>query len=150
MNTDYRVSDLVPHSGLMSLLDCIVDYGEDWLEAEVLITRQSLFANENGVPAWVGMEYMAQAVAAFAGTQERRKGEKPKLGFLVGTRKYTCSTDNFPFHQTLSLRVERELETADGLNVFQCELSGGEIEAHARLNVYQPDDAEKFLQETTP
>lgn len=147
MNVEFSVDELVPHSGKMSLLDNIVAYGDGWLSAEVNISSSSMFAGENGVPAWIGMEYMAQAVAAYAGLQERKKGGLPKLGFLLGSRKYTCSTDYFSFGTTLSLRVQLDMEAANGLNVFQCELSGEGVEASANMNVYQPDNPDKFLQD---
>lgn len=147
MKAEFSVAELVPHSDKMSLLDNIVEYGDDWLSAEVYITADSMFADENGVPAWIGMEYMAQAISAYAGLQERRKGGLPKLGFLLGSRKYICSTDYFPFGKTLSLTVQLDMEAANGLNVFQCELQGDGIEASANMNVFQPDDPDKFLQE---
>lgn len=77
MKPEFSVAQLVPHSGKMSLLDNIVEYGDDWLSAEVCITADSMFADEKGVPGWVGLEYMAQAVAAYAGLQERLNGGRP-------------------------------------------------------------------------
>lgn len=147
MSSEYRVEELVPHSGKMSLLDSIVVHGDDWLHAEVKISKDSMFVEERGVPAWIGMEYMAQAIGAFAGLQERLGGGAPKLGFLLGTRKYICTTDFFPVGNTLSLKVTRELQGDNGLSVFQCMLQSDGIEATASLNVFQPEDADKFLQE---
>lgn len=147
MKSEYSVAELVPHSGKMSLLDNIVEYGDDWLSAEVYITADSMFADENGVPAWIGMEYMAQAVSAYAGLQERMKGGRPKLGFLLGTRKYLCSTDYFSIGKTLLLKVQLDMVAANGLNVFQCVLQGEGVVASANMNVFQPDDPDKFLQD---
>ncbi|MBV1915847.1 MAG: hotdog family protein [Pseudomonadales bacterium] len=149
MKNLYAVTELVPHSGKMSLLDRVTEYGEEWLQAEVTITKHSMFLAKQGVPGWVGLEYMAQTIAAFAGLQERLSDGPPKLGFLVGSRRYSCSQEYFPVGQTLRLRVEREMETKAGLNVFQCSLQGDGVEASARLNVFQPDDAAKFLQESS-
>ncbi|WP_315982756.1 hypothetical protein [Aliamphritea spongicola] len=70
--SEYSVSQLVPHSGKMSLLDEIIDYGDEWLEASVRIHAGAMFADDKGVPAWVGLEYLAQAVGAYAGLQERK------------------------------------------------------------------------------
>ena len=147
MNTTFSVEELVPHSGSMSLLDDIVSYGDDWLHAKVNITADSMFVEEQGVPTLVGIEYLAQAVAAYAGLQERKDGGKPKLGFLLGVRKYLCSTDFFPIGATLILKVQLEMQAENGLNVFQCILISDEIEASARLNVFQPDDAKQFLED---
>ena len=148
MKPEFSVAELVPHSGKMSLLDNIIEYGDNWLCAEVYITVDSMFADENGVPAWVGLEYMAQAVAAYAGLQERLKGGQPKLGFLLGARKYLCSTDYFAIGKTLFLKVQLDMKAANGLNVFQCVLQGEGVEASANMNVFQPDDTDKFLQDS--
>lgn len=147
MKSEYSVAELVPHSGKMSLLDNIVEYRDLWLRAEVCITVDSMFADEHGVPAWIGLEYMAQAVAAFSGWQERLKGGSPKLGFLLGTRKYICTTDYFSVGTTLTVTVQLEMEAANGLNVFQCVLQSEGVDASANLNVFQPDDPINFLQD---
>jgi len=148
MKSVYSVAELVPHSGKMSLLDRVTEYGDDWLQAEVTITADSMFTDKQGVPAWVGLEYMAQTIGAFAGLQERLCNASPKLGFLVGSRRYSCSGEYFSIGQTLTLRVEREMVTESGLNVFQCSVQGTGIEASARLNVFQPDDAAQFIKES--
>ncbi|MDX2507429.1 MAG: hypothetical protein QNL62_23550 [Gammaproteobacteria bacterium] len=147
MKSEYSVAELVPHSGKMSLLDNIVEHRDVWLRAEVCITVDSMFADEHGVPAWIGLEYMAQAVAAFSGWQERLKGGSPKLGFLLGTRKYICTTDYFSVGTTLTVTVQLEMEAENGLNVFQCVLQGEGVDASANLNVFQPDDPINFLQD---
>ena len=149
MKSEYSVAELVPHSGKMSLLDNIVEYRDGWLRAEVSITADSMFADKQGVPAWIGLEYMAQAVGAYAGWQERLKGGPPKLGFLLGTRKYLCSTDYFAIGTKLIVTVQLEMEAANGLNVFQCILQGEGVEASANLNVFQPDDPGKFIQDNS-
>ena len=149
MNSAYQVKDLVPHSGKMSLLSRIIGYGEGWLQSEVDITGESLFADDRGVPAWIGMEYMAQTIAAYAGLQERNKGGVPKIGLLLGSRKYSSSTDYFAPGQTFRIRVELEMVAENGLNVFNCKLEGNKTRAEAVINVFQPDDAEKFLEEAT-
>lgn len=69
------------------------------------------------------------------------------MGFLLGTRKYQCSTGYFRSGQTITLKVQREMKAENGLHVFQCVLSGEEVSAIAMINVFQPDDANKFIQE---
>jgi len=143
----YQVAELVPHSGKMSLLSRILDYGENWMLSEIDITADSMFADERGVPAWIGLEYMAQTIAAYAGLQERIKGGAPKIGLLLGSRNYSSSTDYFARGQTFRVRAELEMVADNGLNVFNCVLEGDETRATAVVNVFQPDDAEKFLEE---
>lgn len=146
MNSGYTVAELVPHAGKMSLLGDITDYGGGWLGAQVHINADSMFATDKGVPAWVGLEYMAQAIAAYAGLQERRNGGEPKIGFLLGTRKYMSNIDYFGIGLTLLIKVHLEMKADNGLEVFNCELHGQGVVASATINVFQPEDAEKFLQ----
>ncbi len=149
MKPVFSVEELVMHRGKMSLLDSIVDYGDNWLSAEVEINRNSMFADEHGVPGWVGMEYLAQAIGAYEGARQRLQGDIPKLGFLVGSRKYSCSVDYFEFDLVLSLYVECEMQSDNGLGVFRCILTGDGVEASANLNIFQPENAEVFLKGVT-
>lgn len=148
MKPEYEIGELVPHSGHMSLLDRVVDYGEDWMRTEVRVGSESMFADRRGVPSWVGLEYMAQTIAAYAGLQERRQGGAPRVGFLLGSRNYSCDVEYFAVGQNLSIKVTRELIADNGLNVFACELDGEDLHAEAIVNVFQPDDVEQFLKET--
>lgn len=147
MQPEYQVSDLVPHSGKMSLLDEIVEYDQESLRAMVHLSDDSMFVQPEGVPAWIGMEYMAQAIAAFAGLQQRRNGGAPKLGFLLGSRKYVSSVDFFRVGQSLTVHVIREMQAENGLHAFDCRLTGDGVDVSARMTVFQPDNAEQFLQD---
>ena len=146
MKSKYSVAELVPHSGTMSLLTSIVDYGDDWLRAEVHITPESTFADDRGVPAWIGLEYMAQTIAAYGGLGERERGGIPKIGFLLGSRKFLCDADILPLGQKLLVNVQVEMLSESGLNVFNCEMRGQGLSATAVVNVFQPKDADKFLE----
>ncbi|WP_101759762.1 hotdog family protein [Oceanicoccus sp. KOV_DT_Chl] len=138
--SQYTVDELVPHSGHMSLLDRVINQTAERLIAEVDITAHSLFLDGDiGVPTWVGIEYMAQAVAAWAGVIARQAGEDVRLGFLLGSRKYTAHASHFGLGETLTVTVERAYQH-DELGVFDCSiyLNGDAEVASARLNVYQP------------
>ncbi len=152
----YAIADLVPHSGTMSLLDTVIDWDEERLTAQVCIRPDSLFVaplanGSQAVPAWIGIEYMAQAIAAYAGVQARQRGEPVRVGFLVGSRKYTCNQPGFAVGSQLTITVEREMQADNGLSVFSCRLldASNGLEAQANLNVFQPDDVEAFLNEST-
>src|SRR5688500_11415783 len=84
----YRVDELVPHPGAMCLLETIEDYGADWLRASVVTRRSSVFAQDEGIPASLGIEYMAQAASAFAGIEQAQRGLRPSIGLLIGSRYY--------------------------------------------------------------
>ncbi len=146
------IASLVPHSATMLLLDRVVATGKDTLQAEVAITPHTLFADSSGVGSWIGIEYMAQAVAAYAGYNaghhaNRRAGEA-KVGFLLGSRRYTVSRGHFPLGSTLQIHVQRLLQAENGLGSFECFIDdGAERIASATLTVFQPPDLETFLEE---
>lgn len=133
------VRELLPHEPPMVLLDRALAYDESSLTAEVDIRPDSVLCAGDGVPGWVGIEYMAQAVAAHAGFKARLVGELPAVGYLLGTRSYKCSVSNFPIGATLSVHIE-SLFAEMGLGAFACRIEmGGEV-ATATINVYQPPD----------
>ena len=92
----WTLAELVPHAGDMLLIDDILACDESGIETR-LVVRPGLFTDAAGaLPAWIGVELMAQSVAAFAGCQARRRGEAPALGFLLGTRQFACDVPAFP------------------------------------------------------
>ena len=61
------IEQLVPHKPPMILIDRMIETTDTACTCEVTITPQTLFIESAGVPAFVGLEYMAQAVAAYGG-----------------------------------------------------------------------------------
>jgi predicted hotdog family 3-hydroxylacyl-ACP dehydratase len=137
---------LVPHSGPMVLLDRVISADEDSLCAEVAIRADSLFCQAEGVGAWVGMEYMAQAIGAYVGYRAQLRGEPVKIGFLLGARRYECSRPVFTLGSVLRVYVRRVWQSENGLGSFNCRIDDPEGQvATAILTVFQPDHAHDFL-----
>lgn len=136
---DIPVRELLPHDPPMVLLDRAVSYTESELVAEVDIRPDSILCEADGVPGWVGIEYMAQAVAAHAGYQGRLAGEPPRIGYLLGTRSYKATAAVFPIGATLTVHIEA-LFVEMGLGAFSCRIESDGIIATASINVYQPAD----------
>ena len=84
------IRQLLPHSGPMVLLDRVVVADDESMCAEVRIRSDSFFCADGGVGAWVGLEYMAQTIGAYAGYTAWLRGEPIKIGYLLGTRCYEC------------------------------------------------------------
>lgn len=135
------VEHFVPHRRTMSLLSRVVETDANEAQAEVDITPASLFARDDGVPAWVGIEYMAQTIAAWAGARARRAGHEPNIGFLLGSRRYSCAQPLFGFGQTLRVSARCELIGDNGLGQFACRISDattGQSIAEAMVSVFEP------------
>ena len=136
----FAVEELVPHSGKMVLLDRVIEFDEEYMVAELIVRDDGLFGDGNTVPALLGIEYMAQTIAAFGGIKRRLAGRPLDLGFLLGTRRYVCNVGTFPVGSVLTVSVKRLVED-QGLGVFDCHITSEGISVSAKLNVYQPDSA---------
>lgn len=141
---------LLPHSGPMVLLDQVVAADADSLCAEVRLREDSLFCVDGAVGAWVGLEYMAQAIGAYAGYRARLRGEPVRIGYLLGTRHYDCQQPRFAVGSVLRIHVKRILQSEDGLASFDCRIDdeSGAL-ASANLTVFQSSDGGKKLKLTT-
>jgi predicted hotdog family 3-hydroxylacyl-ACP dehydratase len=146
----WTIEQLVPHAGRMCLLDRVLASEGETLTAELVIGTDDLFFDSmgpgTGVGGWVGIEYMAQAVAAWAGVQARRDGGKPLIGFLLGSRKYESSRAAFAAGERLHISVQREFQADNGLGQFDCRIEiEGQTVASAKLTVFGPPDPTAFL-----
>lgn len=140
------IRTLVPHAGPMVLLDRVISASSDSLCAEVMIRDDSMFAQAGSVGAWVGIEYMAQAIAAHAGLQARLDNNPVKIGFLLGTRRYQSHCDSFAVGSILHVHVQLDFLDDSGLASFTCRILHNEQSlATANMTVFQPENAEPFL-----
>lgn len=138
----YDLEALLPHRGPMLLLSRARGQEDGEFVAEVDITPDSAFHADGGVPAYVGVVYMAQAVAAYNGLEGRARGEEPKAGFLLGTRDYRCAAPAFADGSRLVVRVRKDIHEAGGISSLACRIldaAGAEL-ASAQLTVYEVAD----------
>ena len=129
----------VPHRGAMSLLATVERCDAESVLARVRVPAQGLFATPRGVPAWVGIEYMAQAVAAWSGAKARKVGGSPRIGYLLGCRRYEAAVPLFEAGAELVVHAQCELTAENGLGMFDCRIEqDGRVLANGRLSVFEP------------
>jgi predicted hotdog family 3-hydroxylacyl-ACP dehydratase len=148
--TQLPIAELLPHRAPMILLDRLLLYGPGFLEAEVCVVADSLFLEHGAVPAWVGVEYMAQACACFAGMEARARGEAARVGFLLGTRDYRTTVAGFELGAVLRVRASPVHREGSGLSVVQCRISRddrGPPIVQATLTVYEVADLDAYLEQ---
>jgi predicted hotdog family 3-hydroxylacyl-ACP dehydratase len=135
----YALADLLPHDAPLILLDRLSSYDGSSLLAEVDITDTSLFLAAQGVPSYIGIEYMAQACAAYVGLLAREAGEPVKIGFLLGTRNYKAHVPWFRRGQRLMVRASIVYRD-EQMGAFACQIEDdATLAAEAQLSVYQAD-----------
>jgi len=143
-----KIDDYIPHRPPMRLIEELVEGGEDGVSTRVMIRRDSTFFNEQlkGVPAWVGLEYMAQTAAVWVGMDDLRHQRPVELGFLVSARQYQAKQPVFPLDSRLIVTVKRQFGE-DAIVVFNGDIraENGEEFASAHFTAYRPDDVNAYL-----
>jgi predicted hotdog family 3-hydroxylacyl-ACP dehydratase len=135
------LGELLPHGPEMTLVDRFVSYDAARSVLAADVNERCVFFEGTGVPAWAGIEYMAQAIAAHAGLEARRRGEPPAVGFVLGTRAYESLVDEFPNGCTLTISVEPQVADG-GFSAFNCTIATERVVATAVVNVYRPSSTE--------
>ncbi len=151
MKTDYTkidVENLLPHSGDMVLIDKMLEYGDDYGVSGVKVRTDSKFYDQdiNGIHSEIGLEWMAQTIAAIAGITALQNNKPVQVGFLLGSRKYEPTTSVFKLDEEFVIQVQQLYREENGLGAFDCSIrQGNKLIAESKLNVYAPDNVEKFL-----
>lgn len=148
--TNYSVKEVVSHRDPMILISGLSYYDEITARCWVDIDEQSPFFNKqlNGVPSYVGIEYMAQTVAAYAGANALDRQQEVQIGFLLGARKMTTQERVFSCGARLIIDVEELYREESGLSVFGCSITHNDkVLVEAKVNVFQPLSSKKFIEE---
>lgn len=146
---DMNITELLPHQGSAVLIDQVLEDSRDSIRVSAYITAaHPFFVAGHGVPSWVGIEMMAQAIAAHAGLNGRREQREPRAGMLLGTRRYETTAAWFREGMDLEIVAEREFGDNGGLAACNCSVScGGATLAKATIIIIEIDDELKAQQE---
>lgn len=143
---NYDLEKVLPHNKPMILIDDIVEVNktERYVIAKVTVKSDMIFFDKsiNGVSPLVGIEFMAQTIGCFAyfGNED----EKPKIGFLLGTRSYKNSLEKFEEGKTYYIKA-CEIFSDNELVSFDCLIYNDDnIFATAVINAFQPKDVSNF------
>lgn len=149
-NRNLLLDLLIHRPPMVMLADVISVDGNGSAKAVADVSEESIFYDKElgGVPACAAIEYMAQTVALVVGENRRSKGESPKVGFLLGTRKMDVSIPAFK----CDVRYEIEAKCVyvdDEFGSFDCTIvnPSGEAVATASLTAFQPPgDPKEFAE----
>ena len=116
--------------------------GEDSVVAFVDVGKAAPFYEQalGGVPACGALEYMAQTMALLVGLRDRRRGQKPRIGFVLGSRKLEtkipCFCDGERYRILATCTYEDE-----SFGSFDCTITDGrgETVATATMTAFQPE-----------
>jgi predicted hotdog family 3-hydroxylacyl-ACP dehydratase len=142
------IEEILPHRGTMLLIDRVLAFRGESVSVEYVPRADAWYADAAGnMPAWIGIELMAQAVAAHVGLRKQREGAPPKQGALLGARRYSATQPAFPAGEALRIDTSVAFRDDTGLAAYDCTISAGDKEvARATLKVFEPEDFAAFLQ----
>lgn len=144
--SEWSIATLLPHAGAMILLDAVIEIEGERIVCTRTVRAGGVFNDEAGhLPAWSGIELMAQSVAAWDGWQAHLTHEPVRPGLLVGTRHYHCNVDSFDLGSELRIEAVRHFHDDDGMAMFRCRIDAGNACAKAQLNVFSPRDPLAFF-----
>ncbi len=142
------LEQLLAHRPPMILISRMIFADELSSVCEVDIRPGLPFSSHEGIPSFVGIEYMAQSVGAFNGYKQFQVGKPIEVGFLLGTPRLTSFCERFTFGQTLRIEV-KHVWGEDQLARFECcikDASAGALLQQADLTVFKPANFDNFLQ----
>ena len=138
----WPIAELIPHRDGMLLLDALAACDADHVRCRYRVPPGGLLHDASGtLPAWAGVELMAQAAAAWAGCQATRASEPVRRGFLLGTRHYTCNVAGFAPGNLLMVEARHTFSDANGMGMFACRILAPGVLAEARLAVFSPPES---------
>jgi predicted hotdog family 3-hydroxylacyl-ACP dehydratase len=145
------IEELIPHRGAMLWIECLVSASEESVEAEARVPADAWYVDgEGGMPAWLGIELMAQTISAHVGWNSRLAGKPLKPGVLLGCRAYRASAPVFPRAAALRISARLSYKDESGFAAYDCSIrSAGALAASATLKVYEPADFDAFVKSVT-
>ncbi|MBL4687071.1 MAG: hypothetical protein JKY37_20920 [Nannocystaceae bacterium] len=131
-------AELLPHGPTLVFLDRVLERGEQYVVCEATPRPCEVAYACNGmVPATMCVEYMAQAVAVFAGFQAPA-GRRREIGYIIAVRMLKVCVPGFPLGEPLRVQALRQWGE-EQLGRFQTSIHRGEDElASAFMSVYRP------------
>ena len=143
------VEQILPHRGTMLLIDAILAFDDESLTAQAHVQGDAWYADADGaMPAWIGIELMAQAIAAHVGLFEMRAGNPMRPGVLLGSQRYEAHLPAFARDALLRIEVKELLRGDEGHGAYECVIRHADVvAAQAVIKVFRPRDFQSFIEE---
>ena len=142
------IEAIIPHRGTMLLIDAVNTFSEDALSARASVRADAWYADADGaMPAWIGIELMAQAIAAHVALLAMRGGGRARPGVLLGSRSYKALQQSFASGAQLLIHATELLRSEEGHGAYECTIHHGDMCcAEAVIKVFQPPDFQSFIE----
>jgi predicted hotdog family 3-hydroxylacyl-ACP dehydratase len=120
-----QLIELLPHKGKMFLLSRVTqhDVHAHTITSEYDVTPDCIFYEEeaDGVPTWVGFEFMAQGISAITGITNKELGRRPRPGFILSVRDFRAAVPYLKNGTTIMMKIKEDFRS-DKTYSYNCEL----------------------------
>jgi len=142
------IEAIIPHRGTMLLIDAVAAFEEQTLSARATVHADAWYADAQGaMPAWIGIELMAQSIAAHVALLAMRGGGRARPGVLLGSRSYKALQPSFAGGAQLLIHATELLRSDEGHGAYECTIHHDDVCcAEAVIKVFQPSDFQSFIE----
>lgn len=146
------LAQYIPHQAPIRLIDTLLSHSSLEVAVEANIREDNVFydASRGGVPAWAGIEYMAQAAAVWVGLGDTLENKNIEPAFLISSRQYTAHGSLFVLGEPLRICVRADLIDGPLVAFTGTIYNATELLAEATFTAYRPEDVAAYMLATEP
>jgi predicted hotdog family 3-hydroxylacyl-ACP dehydratase len=136
-NLPQKAEPYIPHSGLMCVVDHLIEAGEENAVTIAVVVQDSPFASQDGtVDETIFIEMVGQTIAAGNGFKMSEEERKNQQGFLIGIKNFKIQ--RFPHvGENLLIKASESAEFAGFIIIEGSVQCGSEVLANGEIKVFQ-------------
>lgn len=132
-----KAEPFIPHTGLMCVIDHLIEAGEKYAVATTIVCSDSPFANQDGtVEETIFIEMVGQTIAAGNGYKLSEDARRNQQGFLLGIKNFRIQRST-RVGENLLIKATRFAEFGDFGIIEGSVHCGSEVLASGELKVLQ-------------
>ncbi len=132
-----KAEPYIPHSGIMCVINHLIEAGEENAVTMAVVVQDSPFANQDGtVDETIFIEMLGQTIAAGNGYKLSDEDRRNQQGFLIGIKNFKIQR---PPHvgENLLIKASKSAEFAGFIIIEGSVHSDTEILANGEIKVFQ-------------
>jgi predicted hotdog family 3-hydroxylacyl-ACP dehydratase len=132
-----KAEPYILHSGLMCVVDHLIEAGEENAVTMVVVDQDSPFASRDGtVDETIFIEMVGQTIAAGNGYKLSEEDRRKQQGFLIGIKNFKIQR---PLHvgENLLIKASKSAEFGGFIMIEGSVNRGSEVLANGEIKVFQ-------------
>ncbi len=132
-----KAEPYIPHSGLMCVVDHLIESGEEHAVTMAVVVQDSPFASQDGtVDEAIFIEMVGQTIAAGNGYKLSEEVRKNQQGFLIGIKNFKIQRPP-QVGENLLIKASKSAEFAGFIIIESSVHCGSEVLANGEIKVFQ-------------